>query len=196
MFSVRDLIRHGLPPVSFDLQAGELVCLSGPSGCGKTLLLRALVDLDLNQGVVTLQGEARDAIPAPLWRRRVAMLPAESRWWGATVGEHFSTRDEPQWQQLGFAPEVAGWRVERLSSGEKQRLALLRLLVNRPQVLLLDEPTANLDADNRRRVEQLIGTYLASQQACCVWVSHNKRQLDQICSRHLLMTAAGRLQAA
>lgn len=196
MFAVRNLVRGDLPPVSFELQAGELVCLCGPSGCGKTLLLRALVDLDLNRGTVTLEGEGREAMPAQLWRRRVALLPAESRWWAATVGEHFAQIDEQQLQRLGFGPGVADWRVERLSSGEKQRLALLRLLANQPQVLLLDEPTANLDADNSRRVEQLIKDYIASRRACCVWVSHDRRQLERLCSRQLVMKPDGLQEAA
>jgi ABC-type iron transport system FetAB ATPase subunit len=196
MFAVHDLIRNGLPPVSFELQAGELVCLSGPSGCGKTLLLRALVDLDINRGTVSLRGEERGSMTAQQWRRRVALLPAESRWWAATVGEHFTHLDEVQARQLGFEPDVSRWRIERLSSGEKQRLALLRLLTNRPEVLLLDEPTANLDAENGLRVEHLIKDYLVTQQACCLWVSHNVQQVQRLCTRQLTMKVDGLLEAA
>lgn len=196
MFAVHNLVRNGLPPVSFELRAGELACLCGPSGCGKTLLLRALVDLDLNEGAVSLQGQARDSMSPQQWRRRVAMLPAESRWWAATVGEHLAHLDEQQLRQLGFDPDVTGWRVERLSSGEKQRLALLRLLANRPEVLLLDEPTANLDAENSRRVERLIKDYLVSRQACCVWVSHDRRQMQRLNARRLVMSAGGLREAA
>jgi len=196
MFAVHNLARQRAPAVSFELQAGELVCLSGPSGCGKTLLLRALVDLDPNSGVVSLNGEARAAMPADQWRRRVGMLPAESRWWAATVGEHFPHLDAPQLRQLGFEEAVAGWRIERLSSGEKQRLALSRLLLNQPEVLLLDEPTANLDADNSRRVERLVNDYVASQHACCIWVSHDREQMERLCTRRLVMDAGGFLEAA
>jgi putative ABC transport system ATP-binding protein len=196
MFVVHQLVRNSLPPVSFELRAGELVCLSGPSGCGKTLLLRALVDLDPNRGEVTLRGEARDTMLAQQWRRRVALLPAESQWWAATVGEHFVHLDAQQLQQLGFDPDVADWYVERLSSGEKQRLALLRLLANQPEVLLLDEPTANLDADNCQRMENLIREYLVAQQACCVWVSHDRRQIERLCARQLTMNADGLRETA
>ncbi len=196
MFEVRDVVRNDLPPVSFDLKPGELVCLSGPSGSGKTLLLRALVDLDLNHGSITLGGEARESMPAPQWRRRVALLPAESSWWAVTVGEHFTQLDIQQLQQLGFETGVADWRVERLSSGEKQRLALLRLLANQPEVLLLDEPTANLDADSRQRVEHLVRDYLASQRACCLWVSHDREQMARLCARQLVMDAGGLQEAA
>lgn len=192
MYEVRDLSRQGLPPISFTLSPGELVGLSGPSGCGKTQLLRALVDLDVNSGDVSLDNSSRDRMAPTEWRTRVGLLPAESRWWEATVGEHFPMIDEPAFERLGFAAdEVAGWKVERLSSGEKQRLALLRLLANRPQVLLLDEPTANLDEDNTHRVESLVADYLQDHQAACLWVSHDRAQAERIARRRLLMDEWG-----
>ncbi len=191
MFDVSDLTRPGLPAVSFRLGEGELACLSGPSGSGKTQLLRALVDLDSSEGSVTLLGVRRESLPPQQWRRRVAFLPAESRWWAATVAEHFAVVDAEQLRRLGFDEDVADWRVERLSSGEKQRLALLRLLANRPEVLLLDEPTANLDAENIERVEKLVTDYVATQRASCLWVSHDERQITRLCERCLEMADAG-----
>jgi UDP-glucose/iron transport system ATP-binding protein len=195
MFDVSNLTRPGLPPVSFRLGAGELVCLCGPSGSGKTQLLRALVDLDLNEGRVTLHGVLRESLPPPQWRRKVALLPAESRWWEATVAEHFTVLDGQPLQQLGFDPEVGDWRVERLSSGEKQRLALLRVLANRPEVLLLDEPTANLDGVNTQRVEKLVSDYLLANRASCLWVSHDREQIERLSRRRLEMAPTGLREA-
>lgn len=197
MFDVQDLSRQGLPLITFHLGAGELVCLSGPSGCGKTQLLRALVDLDVNSGLVSLKTTAREQMDPAQWRTRVALLSAESRWWAPTVGEHFSAVDRQYFEQLGFAvDEVVGWKVERLSSGEKQRLALLRLLAGKPDVLLLDEPTANLDDDNTRRVEALLRDYLQSHQAACLWVSHDKAQIERIAGRVMMMNGQGLRDAA
>jgi putative ABC transport system ATP-binding protein len=196
MFDVSGLVRNDLPPVSFSLAPGELVCLSGPSGCGKTQLLRSLVDLDLNTGKVMLAGVARESLPPPQWRRRVAYLPAESRWWEATVAEHFGELDRERFRKLGFEDDVGGWRIERLSSGEKQRLALLRLLANRPEVLLLDEPTANLDNANTRRVEAMVRDYLNQTGAACLWVSHDREQIGRLCDRRLDMTHDGVGEAA
>jgi ABC-type iron transport system FetAB ATPase subunit len=196
MFNVSGLTHPGLPPVSFSLGAGELVCLSGPSGSGKTQLLRALVDLDINAGAVSLLGVSRESLPPQQWRRRVALLPAESRWWEATVAEHFTVLDRPQLQQLGFDEDISDWRVERLSSGEKQRLALLRLLANQPEVLLLDEPTANLDAVNAQRVEQLVKNYLRAKRASCLWISHDREQIERLCVRHFEMAESGLREAA
>ncbi len=65
-------------PFSFAVERGECVALSGPSGCGKTLLLRALADLDPAEGTVLLDGQNRDSMPAPQWRRKAGWLPAES----------------------------------------------------------------------------------------------------------------------
>jgi ABC-type iron transport system FetAB ATPase subunit len=126
----------------------------------------------------------------------VALLPADSHWWESTVGAHFATLDAQQLQQLGFEPEVADWRVERLSSGEKQRLALLRVLANRPQVLLLDEPTANLDSANTLRVEHLVKNYLQANQASCLWVSHDQAQIARLGARRLEMGSAGLREVA
>src|SRR3546814_3694122 len=79
MLTVRNLSRSGLEPTSFELAAGECIALRGPSGSGKTLLLRALADLDLNEGEVLLDDTPRSRIPAPRWRRRVGYVAAEPR---------------------------------------------------------------------------------------------------------------------
>jgi len=191
LFQVSHLSRAGLPPVSLSLSAGELVCLSGPSGVGKTLLLRALADLDVNHGELSLQGVSREQLTPMAWRRQVGYLPAESRWWGATVAEHFERVEVESLGSLGFDAAVGDWRVERLSSGERQRLALARLLANQPRVLLLDEPTANLDPLNIGRVEQLVKDYLSERQAACLWVTHSREQIDRIADRELHLDAGG-----
>ena len=85
------------------------------------------------------------------------------------------------------------WSVARLSSGERQRLALLRVLANRPPVLLLDEPTANLDEATTARVEALLKDYRTLHGAGVLWVSHDPQQLRRVADRHLRI-ADGRLQ--
>lgn len=175
--------RH-VGPIDLGLQAGECVFLSGPSGSGKTLLLRAVADLDPHEGEVYLDGVACRRVAPPLWRRRVALLAAESQWWRARVGEHFCRADAQGLTRLGFTPQTMDWAVERLSSGERQRLALLRLLCNEPKTLLLDEPTANLDPDSARRVEELIDEYRRDSGAAVVWVSHDPQQIARIGGRH------------
>lgn len=174
--------RH-LGPLSLSLNAEEIVILQGPSGAGKTLLLRALADLDPSTGQVRLNGETRQQIPPVQWRQNVALLPSESHWWFGSVGEHFRSAETAYLAALGFDDAALAWPVNRLSSGERQRLALLRLLSNRPRVLLLDEPTANLDSDNALKVESLIKQYLAEEHVAALWVSHDDTQIERVANR-------------
>jgi len=130
------------------------------------------------------------------WRRQVGFLPAESRWWAPLVGDHFPAGQQELFTRLGFDEDVAGWHVERLSSGERQRLALARLLSNQPAVLLLDEPTANLDLENTKKVEHIILSYLRAQAAACLWVTHNSDQMERIADRTLVLEGKDLVEAA
>lgn len=182
---------HDVGPFSLEVESGACVGLSGPSGSGKSLFLRAIADMEPHTGQVYLDGVEQGRIPAPQWRHQVGLLPAESLWWFDTVGEHFSAADETQIQRLGFEPTILKWPASRLSSGERQRLALLRLLENRPRLLLLDEPTANLDEDNTARVEDLVRDYRLESGAAVLWVGHQKAQLHRIAER-IISLSAGR----
>jgi ABC-type multidrug transport system ATPase subunit len=185
-------------PYSFRIESGECVGLQGASGAGKSLLLRAIADLDPRTGTLRLGDLNADAVAAPLWRRTVGLLPAESGWWFDLVGDHFADFEAIDDQTLtaaGFDRSVQGWQVSRLSTGEKQRLAILRLLHNQPQCLLLDEPTASLDQQAVTRIEQLLLTYSATHQAPVLWVSHDLSQLDRVCRRRLFMESSGHLVA-
>jgi len=170
-------------PFHLSIENGECVCLTGPSGIGKTLLLRSIVDLDCHDGQVYLNDLDRQSIDAPTWRRRVGMLPAESQWWFDTVGEHFSEINEEWLERLGFKEETMGWTVSRLSTGERQRLALLRLLGNRPEALLLDEPTASLDVANVGEVENMINEYRRDNDVAVLWVTHDPNQAKRVADR-------------
>lgn len=84
---------------------------------------------------------------------------------------------------LGFEPDVVAWSVSRLSTGERQRLALARLLAQDPEALLLDEATANLDPANRERVELVLANYRTSRAAAVLWVSHDPEQRERLGGR-------------
>lgn len=186
---------HGRGPADLVVAEGECVVLTGPSGAGKTLLLRAVADLDPHEGKVRLDAVAAEALPAPEWRRRVGMLPAESEWWTDVVGDHFPEEmSRERLADLGLPPEAMGWQVARLSTGERQRLALLRLLANRPAALLLDEPTASLDLDNVERAERLLADYRLETGAPALWVSHDPAQASRVANRRVLMREGGRLE--
>ncbi len=166
--------------IDLELAAGECLTVSGVSGSGKTRLLRAIADLDPHEGEIRLDGTAQQAYPPTRWRRRVAYLPTESFWWEPRVGDHFPQADPAILNRLGFDEACLEWEVDHLSSGERQRLALARLLANRPEVLLLDEPTANLDQENGARVEQLLLDYRAENGASLLWVTHSPEQKRRV----------------
>ncbi|MCS3760711.1 ATP-binding cassette domain-containing protein [Bradyrhizobium sp. 62B] len=193
MLTVRALKRLHVS-VSFDLQDGECVALQGPSGAGKTLLLRSLADLDPNEGTVTLDGTLREAMPAPAWRKRVTYLAAEPGWWSDTVQDHFSRWDDalPLVTRLGLPCNCGPWPVQRLSTGERQRLGLVRALMLRSRVLLLDEPTSALDSASTAAVESLIAERV-SNGTSVVWSTHDGAQASRVASRLIVMGADGRI---
>jgi ABC-type iron transport system FetAB ATPase subunit len=180
---------QGRGPYDLSVEAGECVCVSGPSGAGKTLLLRAVADLDPHEGRVALDDVDSLGVDAPSWRKAVGMLPAESQWWGDTVGPHLPAVDRERLGVLGFEPDVLGWEIPRLSTGEKQRLALFRLLAHRPRALLLDEPTASLDPSNVGQVEALLADYRRTADAPVLWVSHDRAQAERVADRRYEISA-------
>jgi phosphate-transporting ATPase len=186
MLSVHDLTRPGLSPVSFELAAGECIAVLGPSGAGKSLLLRSLADLDPNSGTVTFNGASRESIPGPEWRRQVTYVASEPGWWAATVKPHYRNWTEAVElaASLGLSPECGTWAISRLSTGERQRLGLVRALVQRPEVLLLDEPTSGLDEAAHLKVEQIIAKAL-EQGAAALWVTHDLSQAKRVAARTL-----------
>ena len=181
-------------PVSFSLDAGDCLCLSGPSGTGKSLLLRAIADLDPHEGETWLDGTSCEAVAPAQWRRHVGLLPPDSSWWLPRAIDHFHGGQPLSLDSLGLEPGLLGEPVARLSSGERQRLALLRLLANTPRVLLLDEPTANLDPASVRRVEAVISEYRKTHQAAVIWVSHDPAQIARVANRHLRVSGGELLE--
>lgn len=181
-------VRH-LQKVQLTVGAGECISLTGASGSGKTLLLRAIADLEPFTGSLRLNAQPHHAFQPWDWRRQVGMLPATSQWWFDRVAPHFSEINVDWLQQLGFDKDVMDWPVSRLSSGERQRLAMLRLLANRPQVMLLDEPTANLDSERTAALERLLASYRRTAGAAVIWITHDAAQGARVAGR--IMTIRG-----
>lgn len=189
---MQDISIPGLEPINFKVDEGECVGISGDSGCGKTRLLRAIADMDACDGKVCIDERCQQEFVGHEWRKNVCLLPAESQWWFDTVEPHFSD-NEVNFSDLGFETGVLQWQLTRCSSGERQRLAILRMLANKPRVILLDEPTANLDAENTAKVEKLIADYLADNNAMAIWVSHNHAQLRRVSTDKYFDLSDGRL---
>lgn len=188
MLSVRNLTRLALGPIDFDVGAGEIVALTGPSGAGKSLLLRAIADLDPNDGDLSLNGTPRLDMNAPDWRKRVMYVPAHAGWWADIVEPHFEglSREKVKavLHRLSLESTALGWRVANLSTGERQRLALARALAHDPKILLLDEPTSGLDADNANRAESLVADF-ARNGGGVVFVTHDGVQAERLATRRM-----------
>ena len=183
-------------PIDLAVDRGEIVALRGPSGSGKSLILRAIVDLDPAEGQVELDQVSRERIAAPEWRRAVALVPAESGWWADRVGDHFADEAGAKslLEALGLPEAAMDWEVQRLSTGERQRLAIARALALDPRVWMFDEPTASLDRDAAMLVERLIADG-RDKGAAVLIVTHDADQAERLAARSLLLEN-GRLRAA
>jgi len=183
LLSVRDLRSPFGGPFTFDVHAGECIAIQGPSGAGKSVLLRMLADLDPHDGDALLDGRPASSMSAPDWRAAVVYQAAEPAWWEDTAGAHFADADrafvDTTLAALGLSAALLDREIERLSTGERQRLALVRSLARRPRVLLLDEPTAALDPDAVARVEMLLRERLAGGMAALI-VTHAGEQARRL----------------
>jgi putative ABC transport system ATP-binding protein len=183
-------------PFELNLGAGACAAITGPSGSGKSLFLRMIADLDPNQGKVWLNGTERSAVPAPQWRRRASYVAAESGWWADVVIEHFAASGRSEVAalagRLGLRADVLDAPVAQLSTGEKQRLSLMRALLPSPPVLLLDEPTGPLDEESVVRVEALLRERMAAGTSILL-VTHDPNQAERLGNQRYRMVA-GKLE--
>lgn len=188
--SLRDLRSPLAGPFDLVLAAGQCLTVSGHSGSGKSLFLRMIADLDPNDGEVRLDGEDRRAMSAPAWRRRAPYVAAESGWWLPKAVDHFapSQRDQARAlaERLGVGAQTFEGEVRLLSTGERQRLALIRALVLDSPVLLLDEPTGPLDPDTAHLVEAELRQRLGAGTTI-VLVSHDVAQAERLGALHRMM---------
>ena len=184
-------------PFELSLGRGTCAAITGASGSGKSLFLRMVADLDPNEGEVWLNEQARAAMAAPAWRKQVTYVAAESGWWAEIVLQHFPHRGRDEIatlaSALGLRAELLDAPVAQLSTGEKQRLALVRALLPAPPVLLLDEPTGPLDEESVVRVETLLRQRMAAGTSILL-VTHDPKQAERLGDRRYRM-AARRLEA-
>jgi ABC-type iron transport system FetAB ATPase subunit len=186
MLQTRALRRLKVGPIDLSLESGACVSIAGGSGAGKSVLLRAIADLDPHEGDAILDGQACSGMPAPQWRRMVTYVAAESGWWDDLVEPHFApgTDFPPLLATVGMPEDAWTWPVARLSTGERQRLALLRALGSANRVLLLDEPTSGLDGASSALVESLLREQM-TRGISIMLVTHDPDQAARMASRRL-----------
>lgn len=179
-----------LPLLDFEVGDGECMGIEGPSGSGKTRLARTLADLEPAAGHIFVNGAERMETPPPAWRQLVRYLSSEPGWWTETPRKAFpgEARNKASLSRLlanlNLAPELLDKPVTILSTGERQRLALARALIDDPPVLVLDEPTSALDQKNTALVEELL-RYRLLNGCSIILISHDRAQIDRLCHLRL-----------
>ena len=186
-----------LDVTSLDVVAGEVLGVIGPNGAGKSTLLRILGLIERpDEGRVLVDGRAVDARDALAERRRVATIFQEPLLADASVTHNVAlglrfrgvsaARAEPRvrsgLERLGI-DKLAGRMARTLSGGEARRVALARALVLEPEVLLLDEPFAGLDAPTRAALVEDLGGILRADRVTTVLVTHERGEAQALADR-------------
>lgn len=182
------------------LQEGERVALIGPSGAGKTTFLRAVVGLEPAAGSVRVRDREWHGRPvherpigllsqhAPLFRRRTVAQNIAFGLSGGKLGP-----EAMEWiQALGLTPWLDR-PSHRLSGGERRRVALVRMLVRYPEVLLLDEPFTGLDPLTAGRVQEVLWRVQKERATPLIWVTHDLLEAQRHADR-ILVLIDGRIQ--
>lgn len=179
------------------IQRGEILAIVGPSGAGKSTLLRLLNFLEQpTQGQITFDGQV--GMPSLAQRRRVTMVfqrpvllrrsVADNLGFGLGLrGGKLLPDVQRSWlERLGLTP-LARQAAHKLSAGEAQRVSLARAMVMQPDVLLLDEPTANLDPHNVGIIETILREENQNLGMTMVLVTHNIFQAQRLAQRTALL---------
>jgi tungstate transport system ATP-binding protein len=192
------------------IPSGQILAVLGASGAGKSTFLRLLNFLEPpNRGQLFFQGQLYSQQPPPLAvRRQVTLvfqrgLPLQLSVWQnvayplqlrGVMADEIAQRVEQILARVGLLP-LASQSAKRLSGGELQRLALARALVLRPQVLLLDEPTAHLDVKNMQVVESLLQEEHTTRKLTIVLVTHQVAQAKRLAQQVAFVQAGQWLES-
>ena len=186
--------------VKLDIKEGDFVALSGKSGSGKTTLLRILAGLEASEGTIMI-GEK-------CWQDAKHFLSPQKREIGFVFQEYalfpnmsveenllFVRQDKKLAAHLLEMTELSALkkrRPERLSGGQKQRVSLCRALMNRPKLLLMDEPLSALDASMRMKLQQEILTLHREFGTTSIMVSHDPSEMYKM-SQRVIMIEQGKI---
>jgi putative ABC transport system ATP-binding protein len=189
MFTLKNVrYKHILDIESLQIPAQKITCIVGESGSGKTTLLKLLNKLiSCDSGSIYYNEENLKALSSVLHRREVVMLPQVPTIFPGTIrdnlqiGRIFSEKASAEDEQCARVLEEVRLHkdlneaADKLSGGEHQRLALARVLLMEPEVLLLDEPSASLDEDTEQLIIDKLAAYCAEQNRTLIMVTHSKK---------------------
>lgn len=191
-----------LKDIDLHVAEGQRITLTGPSGSGKSTILKLVASLiSPTQGQINFQGKDVAQLDPISYRRQVSYCFQQPSLFGTTVADNlrfpFELRDEPFNQQqavellwqVDLDESYLNKKIETLSGGEKQRVALIRNLLFPPKVLLLDEVTTGLDENSKAIVHKLIRNY-HQEGTTILEVTHDATELDL--SDHLITIKEGK----
>lgn len=191
-----------LVDISFEVEAGEIICLLGPSGCGKTTLLRIIAGLETaDSGMVTYAGQDVREVPVHqrgfgLMFQDFALFPHKNVWDNVIFGLRMQNLSPAQIRALGEQAlatvglsEFAGRSVHQLSGGERQRVALARSLAPQPKLLMLDEPLGALDRQLREELMIELRRILHAARLTSIYVTHDQAEAFAVADRVAVMNA-------
>ena len=186
--------------LNLEIDSGEMVAFLGPSGCGKTTTLRMITGLLLpsdgdvlfdNQSMLTIQTEKRGAV---MVFQKHLLFPTMNVGQNVGFGLRMQRMDKKeidkrvsQMLELVRLPGFETRQAHELSGGQQQRIALARALIVRPKVLLLDEPLANLDANLRLEMRELIRNIQQELAITSIFVTHDQEEAVMLADRVALM---------
>jgi len=178
------------------VKSAERIALLGKSGQGKSTLLRMIALLDnSDSGEVRLNGVTSRHMDARVWRTKVTYVAQQATMLPGTITDnlktvsklHNETFDDKLARKLmkEVGLETLDWakKATDLSGGEKQRVALVRSLLMKPSILLLDEVTASLDQQSKESVENLLLNWNAAYKTSFLWITHDSEQARRISER-------------
>lgn len=175
---------------SLSVDAGETISILGKSGCGKTSLLYALAALvPLASGTIIREEEAENCT---IMFQQDSLLPWKDVLENVLLGLSDTYREDAKLllSRMGLQQQLHHY-PHQLSGGMRQRVALARALVRKPQVLLLDEPLAALDEQQREYLQDEIKSYVRTHGITTILVTHSIREAAYMGSRIIIMTTAG-----
>lgn len=191
-----------LKEIDLHVAEGQRITLTGPSGSGKSTILKLVSSLiSPTQGQINFQGKDVAQLDPISYRRQVSYCFQQPSLFGTTVADNlrfpFELRDEPFNQQqavellwqVDLDESYLNKKIETLSGGEKQRVALIRNLLFPPKVLLLDEVTTGLDESSKAIVHKLIRNY-HQEGTTILEVTHDATELDL--ANHLITIKEGK----
>lgn len=177
--------KHVLDGVDLDIQRGEFVTLLGRSGTGKTTLLRILAGLELSDRGDVLVPSAHTTV-----YQEPRLVPSMRVLGNVTIGQRDSAANRKRGQEalaeVGLTSHENAW-PGTLSGGEAQRVALARALVRAPELLLLDEPFASLDALTRLQMQDLVSDLCARHRPAVLLVTHDVDEALRLADRILVL---------